>query len=103
MSSIKAIGLVEAPVVILDSQNPDKYLLVDGHLRLEALKKLGASHVECLLATDDDTWSFFRRNRGCPRSAVAIRLSRLRLLVGISPEAAEMLDRGAGIRRKIAS
>ncbi|WP_246765167.1 ParB/RepB/Spo0J family partition protein [Aminobacter sp. SR38] len=52
LSSIKAIGMVEAPVVIADSQNPDNYLLLDGHLRLEALKKLGVSDVECLLATD---------------------------------------------------
>lgn len=41
LSSIKAIGLVEAPVVIADSNNPGNWFLLDGHLRIEALKELG--------------------------------------------------------------
>ena len=38
LSSIKAIGLIEAPVVMADARNAGRWFLLDGHLRLEALK-----------------------------------------------------------------
>lgn len=45
LSSIKAIGLIEAPVVMADDKNVGTWFLLDGHLRLEALKELGISEV----------------------------------------------------------
>jgi ParB-like chromosome segregation protein Spo0J len=43
VASIKEIGLVEPPVVYPAKGNGSakKYILLDGHLRLEALKDLG--------------------------------------------------------------
>lgn len=58
-ASIAEIGLVEPPVVCPDKQG--SYLLLDGHLRLEVLKDLGHSEVECLLSTDDEAFTYNRR------------------------------------------
>lgn len=116
LSSIKAIGLIEAPVVMADVQKPGTWYLLDGHLRLEALKELGIAEVECLLAADDDTYSYNKRvnrippiqehrmiaramDRGVSSADIGAALNlqvesvlrRFRLLEGISPEAAEML------------
>src|SRR5712672_201016 len=51
-ASIREIGLVEPPAVIQDSRNSGSYLLLDGHLRIEVLRDLGATEVECLISTD---------------------------------------------------
>lgn len=115
--SIKVIGLIEAPVVMADPKNAGTWFLLDGHLRLEALKELGVAEVECLLATDDDTYTYNKRvnrlqpiqehrmiaraiARGVSSADIAEILSlqvdsvlrRFRLLKGISPEAAELLE-----------
>src|ERR1700690_4016054 len=50
-ASIREIGLVEPPVVVQDEKVPDRYLLLDGHLRIEVLRDLGESEVECMLST----------------------------------------------------
>ncbi|RVI43761.1 ParB/RepB/Spo0J family partition protein, partial [Sinorhizobium meliloti] len=67
LGSIRGIGLVEAPVVIADTRSVGTWYLLDGHLRLEALKELGFAEVECLVATDDDTYTYNKRvNRLAP-------------------------------------
>ncbi|SOC07526.1 ParB N-terminal domain-containing protein [Rhodobacter maris] len=38
-SSIKAIGLVEAPVVARSLDDAAKFFLLDGHMRIEALNR----------------------------------------------------------------
>ncbi len=116
LSSIKAIGLIEAPVVMADEKNAGTWFLLDGQLRLEALKELGIAEVECLLAADDDTYTYNKRvnrippiqehrmiaramDRGVSSADIAAALNlqvesvlrRFKLLEGISPEAAEML------------
>lgn len=116
LSSIKAIGLIEAPVVMADEKNAGTWFLLDGHLRLEVLKELGITEVECLLTADDDTYTYNKRvnrippiqehrmiaramDRGVSSADIAAALNlqvesvlrRFRLLEGISPEAAEML------------
>lgn len=59
VSSIQEIGLVEAPVVHpLKDSKPQKYLMLDGHLRLEALKQLGFTEVTCLISNVDDTYTY---------------------------------------------
>lgn len=68
LSSIKAIGFVEAPVVIADTRSAGTWYLLDGHLRLEALKELGFAEVECLVAIDDDTYTTTSGSTGWPRS-----------------------------------
>lgn len=55
LSSIKEVGIIEPPVV---SYRAGKYLLLDGHLRIQALKKLGIERVDCLLSTDDESFTY---------------------------------------------
>jgi hypothetical protein len=59
-TSIAEIGLVEPPVVWRDKP-VGSYLLLDGHLRIEALKDLGHTEVECLLSTDDEAFTYNKR------------------------------------------
>jgi hypothetical protein len=67
VTSIKAIGLVEPPVVIPATDQPGTYYVLDGHLRLEALKDLGILTVECLIARDDETYTYNKQiNRLSP-------------------------------------
>jgi ParB-like chromosome segregation protein Spo0J len=40
-TSILEVGIVEPPVVARDRSRPGKYLLLDGHLRIEILKDMG--------------------------------------------------------------
>ena len=118
VSSIRAIGLVEAPVVIPGPGGDGRYFLLDGHLRLEVLKQLGASTVECLVATEEDTYTYNKRlnrlppvqehrmivraiERGVSRFQIAEALGldeqtikkRSRLLEGIGADAAELLKK----------
>lgn len=58
VKSIKVAGLVEPPVVIRDNSSQGRFLLLDGHLRVEALKALGQTSVLCLIATDDETFTY---------------------------------------------
>lgn len=59
--SIEEIGIVESPVVCRDKQKQGLFLLLDGHLRLEVLKDLGWSEVECLVSTDDEAFTYNKR------------------------------------------
>ncbi|HEY3857547.1 MAG TPA: ParB N-terminal domain-containing protein [Verrucomicrobiae bacterium] len=43
VKSIKAVGLVEPLMVYPQKGTSGKYLLVDGHLRLQALREIGES------------------------------------------------------------
>ena len=60
-SSIKEIGLVEPPVVFKQVGADERFLLLDGHLRIEALKDLGHVEVECLISTDDEAFTYNKR------------------------------------------
>lgn len=67
LASIREIGLVEPPVVAPDLRDPQTYLLLDGHLRVEALRDLGIPEVECLISRDDEAFTYNKRiNRLSP-------------------------------------
>ena len=116
ISSVRTIGLVESPVVTPDRKHPGVYFLLDGHLRIEALRDLKVSEVECLISTDDEAYTYNKRinrlaavqehrmivravDRGVPEERIAEALGldvvairrRFRLLDGICPEASELL------------
>ena len=57
LSSIREVGLIEAPV-IAPLKKDKGYLLLDGHLRIMALKELGVERVSCLISTDDETYTY---------------------------------------------
>jgi hypothetical protein len=116
VASIEDIGIVEPPVVARNGAKNGKYLLLDGHLRIEALKDLNVDGVTCLIATDDEAFTYNKRinrvatiqvhkmirkaiERGVSEHRIAKALDvnistvkqKRRLLDGICAEAAELL------------
>ena len=114
-ASIREIGVIEPIVVARDRSEPRKFLLLDGHLRLDVLKDRGATEIDCLISTDDEAFTYNKRisrlaiiqehkmilkaiERGVPQARLARALNinvtslqeRTRLLDGICPEAAEL-------------
>jgi ParB-like chromosome segregation protein Spo0J len=115
-ASIKEVGIIEPPVVVRDSSDPEKFHLLDGHLRVDISKEQGISAIVCLVATDDEAFTYNKRvnrlaiiqehkmimtaiEKGVPEERLARALnvnissirSRRRLLEGICPEAADQL------------
>lgn len=71
-ASIKEIGIIE-PLVVFP-RSPGEYLLLDGHVRLEILKANGATEVKCILATDDEAYTYNRRVNAIPPIAQHLML-----------------------------
>lgn len=117
-ASIKEVGIIEPPVVVRDRSDTEKFHLLDGHLRVEISKEQGISAVVCLVATDDEAFTYNKRinrlaiiqehkmimtaiDKGVPEERLARALnvnissirSRRRLLEGICPEAADLRRR----------
>ena len=63
-ASVLHIGMVE-PLVVFPN-GPDQYVLVDGHTRLDILKQNGFTEVECLVATDDEAYTYNKRTNYLP-------------------------------------
>lgn len=61
LESIKEMGMIEPLVVHRQKDNSDSYLLLDGHLRLFALKALGETAADCILANDDESFTYNAR------------------------------------------
>jgi hypothetical protein len=57
LSSIREVGLIEPPIVT-PFKGGNGYLLLDGHLRIAALKELGIAMVSCLVSTDDEAYTY---------------------------------------------
>ena len=116
VSSIREIGVIEPLMVYPQNGKDDAYLIMDGHLRYYALREIGISEVECLVSTEDESFTYNARiNRLSPiqehamitravkngvaveRIASALDLdvkeikSRLNMLRGIHEEAIELL------------
>lgn len=116
VASIRAVGLVECPVVTPDAKKKGMYYLLDGLMRLEAAKDLGWQEVECLVSTDDESYTYNKRinrlssvqehrmivravERGVPDERIAEALDiearsvrrRFRLLEGVCQEAIDAL------------
>ncbi|MEO9781604.1 MAG: plasmid partitioning protein RepB C-terminal domain-containing protein [Sedimentitalea sp.] len=116
VASIKEVGLVEPLVVVRDQSDPEKYMLLNGHVRLAILSDLGEQDAPCQVSTDDEAFTYNKRisrlatiqehkmilkalERGVPEERLARALNvnvkslqdKKRLLDGICPEAAELL------------
>ncbi len=59
--SIGEIGLVEPLVVVRPNEPGGQYILLDGHLRHAALVESGAESVTCLVAADDESFTYNKR------------------------------------------
>lgn len=115
IASIEAIGLIE-PLSIVKPDRSGQCILLDGHTRLVALKQLDFDKAPCLVATDDESYTYNNRinrlssiqehvmiRRAVERGVAPERLAKaldvdisqiikkLNLLEGICPEAAELL------------
>ena len=58
-ASIEHVGIIEPLVVFAGDRG--KYLVLDGHKRLDILKAHGVTEVACLLATDDESYTYNKR------------------------------------------
>ncbi len=117
VSSIREIGLIEPVSVLQADPHKSEYILLDGHLRVLAFRELGRDTVPCLVAKDDETYTYNHRinrlstiqehymirraiDRGVSKERLArafnVNLSainrRINLLEGICPEAIKLLQ-----------
>jgi ParB-like chromosome segregation protein Spo0J len=116
MASMEAVGLIEPLSVGKADKSTGQHILLDGHIRLLALQQLGYTDAPCLIATDDESYTYNNRinritsiqehqmlRRAVERGVTPDRLAKalnvdvsqihkkVSLLEGICPEAVEML------------
>ena len=116
MASMEAVGLTEPLSVGKADKVTGQHVLLDGHMRLLALQQLGYADAPCLVATDDESYTYNNRinrissiqehhmlRRAVERGVTPDRLAKalnvdvsqihkkVSLLEGICPEAIEML------------
>jgi ParB-like chromosome segregation protein Spo0J len=67
-ASISSVGIIEPIVVARSKNHADRFLLLlVGHLRHVALAETGAATVTCLVATDDEAFTYNKHiNRLAP-------------------------------------
>jgi hypothetical protein len=63
-SSIEEIGLIEPLSVGPANTKTGQHVLLDGHMRLIALQQLNFSDAQCLVATDDESYTYNNRING---------------------------------------
>jgi hypothetical protein len=61
LSSVREIGIIEPLIIFPQNGQSDTYLLLDGHVRLEVLKQIGETHARCLIANEDETYTYNKR------------------------------------------
>lgn len=61
LASVREVGVIEPLIVFPHNGKTETYLLLDGHVRLEVLKELGQLHARCLIATDDEAYTYNKR------------------------------------------
>ncbi|RUU22747.1 chromosome partitioning protein ParB [Mesorhizobium sp. M7A.T.Ca.TU.009.01.3.2] len=60
-ASIAEVGIIEPPVVVRDSTDRNRFHLLDGHIRLDILRARGETEVVCLVATEDEAFTYNKR------------------------------------------
>jgi hypothetical protein len=115
-ASVREIGLIEPLIIYRPKGRKPQYLLLDGHLRLDVLKSQGATEAFCLVATEDEAYTYNHKvnqvtpiqehfmimkaiDNGVPEERIAATLNvnvgairqKMNLLDGICPEAVELL------------
>lgn len=116
LASIREVGVIEPLVVFPQKGTRGVYFLMDGHMRLKALLELGDKDAFCLIAKDDDPFTYNDKvnrlsliqehamimraiDQGVTPAQIAKALdidvsritSNLNLLEGIHPDAVELL------------
>lgn len=115
-ASMQEVGLIEPLAVTAADRKSGLHLVLDGHQRLHAARELGLTHIACLVAHDDESFTYNKRvnrlatvqehymilralERGVPEERLAraldVNIASIRrkrdLLDGICPEVVEML------------
>ncbi|MET1046271.1 MAG: plasmid partitioning protein RepB C-terminal domain-containing protein [Hyphomicrobium sp.] len=115
-ASIAEVGIIEPPVVVRDKADSNLFHLLDGHVRIHILRSRGESEVVCLVANEDEAFTYNKRisriatiqeykmilkaiEKGVPEERLAralnVNIGSIRqkrsLLNGICPEVAELL------------
>lgn len=113
--SVAEVGVIE-PLVVARPKVPGAWMLLDGHVRLAILKDLGEIEARCLVADDDEAFTYNRRvnrlaiiqehymivralERGVSEEKLARALDvdvkaihrRRSLLEGVAPEVVDLL------------
>jgi hypothetical protein len=112
-ASIQHVGIIE-PLVVFPAGN-DKHLLLDGHTRLDILISTDVATTKCLVATENEAYTYNKRANYVPpiaqhhmilralahvseeriAAALNVTVATIRdkrdLLMGICPEAADLL------------
>jgi ParB-like chromosome segregation protein Spo0J len=57
-ASIREVGIVEPLVVYPQVNGSAHYVLLDGHIRLAILKEMGQEKVHCLVAADNEAFTY---------------------------------------------
>ena len=57
-SSIRELGLIEPLVVFPQKGNDGMHVILDGHIRHCVLKEMGIQSAKCLIATDDEGFTY---------------------------------------------
>lgn len=57
-ASMEEMGIVEPPVVFRQKGKSGMYLMLDGHVRLDIAKTLGYTHLFCIVALDDEAFTY---------------------------------------------
>jgi hypothetical protein len=116
LASLGEIGLIEPLSVAPETAGTGQHLLLDGHIRLIALRELGYIEAPCLIAKDDESYTYNARinristiqehymirraiDRGVSPTRLAIALGidvstihkKATLLDGVCKEATELL------------
>lgn len=114
-TSISQVGVIE-PLVVTKADGDGRHMLLDGHLRLHALRDRGDMTVSCIVSDDDEAFTYNKRvnrlatvqehymiaralDRGVPAGMIAAALGidekvvmrRRNLLDGIAPGTVEIL------------
>ncbi|MDH2353351.1 plasmid partitioning protein RepB C-terminal domain-containing protein [Bradyrhizobium sp. SSUT112] len=115
-ASIDEIGIIEPPVVFHKPDQRGRYMLLDGALKRDILLARGETETECLLALDDEAYTYNKKairlsvvqehvmilraiERGVPEGRIAKALNvkiahikqRRRMLRGICKQAVRLL------------
>lgn len=114
-TSVGEVGVIE-PLVVTKADRDGRHMLLDGHLRLNALRDQGATAAHCIVSDDDEAFTYNKRvnrlatvqehymiaraiDRGVPPAMIAAALGidekvvmrRRTMLDGIAPGAVEIL------------
>jgi len=84
-TSIEEIGLIEPLSVTSIIRKSGQHMLLDGHIRLIALRAIGYAEAPCLVATDDESYTYNNRINRLSTIQEHFMLRRA-IQRGVSPE-----------------